>query len=267
MSEPLGLYDQLKAAVNAYVPAAVVTVVRGEPLGAKLLILPDRTVGRIDDAELERIALSEARTLLDAGRSETRSYRLPGREEPVELFIETFPPPPTLLIFGAVHVAQALTRLAKSLGFRVIVTDARAKLLTEERFPDADQILLAWPDEAVKQLTIESNTFVAILTHDPKFDEPALLGTLETSARYIGAVGSRKTNRDRRERLQAAGVSEERLARIRGPIGLNIGAETPDEMAISILAEIIAVQHGRPGGPLTEAAGNIRGEQAAPSGR
>jgi xanthine dehydrogenase accessory factor len=171
-----------------------------------------------------------------------------------------------LLIFGAVHVAQSLSRMAKALGFRVIVTDARAKLLTEERFPEADRIVLAWPDEAIEQIAIEPNTYVAILTHDPKFDEPALLGTLETKARYIGAVGSRKTNRDRRERLRAAGVSEESLSRIRGPIGLDIGAQTPDEMAISILAEIIAIRHGRHGGPLTQAGGNIRGERIVAAG-
>jgi xanthine dehydrogenase accessory factor len=260
------LYDQLKTAVESYTPAAMVTVVCGEPLGAKLLIVQQRTYGSLSNAELDARAIADARALLDAEKSETRSYAVPGLNDPIELFIETFPPPPTLLIFGAVHVAQALTRLAKSLGFRVIVTDARAKLLTEERFPEADQVVLAWPDEAVQRIPIEPNTFVAILTHDPKFDEPALLGTLDTRARYIGAVGSRKTNRDRRERLRAAGVTEESLARIRGPIGLNIGAETPEEMAISILAEIIAVQHGRPGGPLTEAAGNIRGEQTVSVG-
>src|SRR5829696_2331751 len=266
MSDGATLYDQLKTAAEVYIPAAMVTVVRGEPLGAKLLIIHDRTEGSLGNAELDARAIADARELLHAERSETRSYSVTGLDDPVELFIETCPPPPTLLIFGAVHVAQALTRLAKSLGFRVIVTDARAKLLTEERFPEADQIVLAWPDDAVQQIPVEPNTFVAILTHDPKFDEPALLGTLETRARYIGAVGSRKTNRDRRERLRAAGVTEESLARIRGPIGLNIGAETPDEMAISILAEIIAVRHERPGSPLTEAAGNIRGEQTVSVG-
>ena len=163
-----------------------------------------------------------------------------------------------MLIFGAVHVAQALTKFAKQLGFRVIVSDARAKLATRERFPDADEIIQAWPDEVLSEVRIEPNTYVAILTHDPKFDEPALIGTLDTSARYIGAVGSRKTNRDRKERLRAAGVSEESIERIRGPVGLDIGASTPEEMAISIVAEIIAVRHGRRGGPLTEATGNIR---------
>jgi xanthine dehydrogenase accessory factor len=262
MSQGPSLYDQLKRAAADYTPAAMVTVVRGEPLGAKMLILPDGIEGSLGNPELEHLAIADARDLLEAEKSETRGYAVAGRDDPVELFIETFPPPPTLLIFGAVHVAQSLTRLAKILGFRVVVTDARAKLLTEERFPEADQLVLAWPDEALGQIAIEPNTYVAILTHDPKFDEPALLGTLDTKARYIGAVGSRKTNRDRRERLRAAGVSEESLARIRGPIGLDIGAQTPDEMAISILAEIIAVRHGRRGGPLTEAAGNIRGEHA-----
>src|SRR3712207_6495063 len=189
-------------------------------------------------------------------------YRVAGHDEPVDVFIETFPPPPTLLIFGAVHVAQPLTRFAKALGFRVIVSDARAKLATPDRFPEADRVMVGWPDEALAELPIERNTYVAILTHDPKFDEPALLGTLETRARYIGAVGSRKTNRDRRRRLLDAGVKREQLARIRGPIGLDIGAASPEEMAISILAEIVAVRHGRAGGPLTEASGPIRGAVA-----
>jgi xanthine dehydrogenase accessory factor len=256
----LDIYGQLKAALEQKIPVAVVTVVRGEPLGAKMLVLPDRIEGSIGNTVLDEQSTADARVLLDAEKSETQTYKVPGSDVEVDLFIETFPPPPTLLIFGAVHVAQALTRFAKMLGFTVIVSDARAKLATEERFPDADQIIQAWPDDTLNELTIEPNTYVAILTHDPKFDEPALLGTIETKARYIGAVGSRNTNRDRRQRLIDAGLSEESLSRIRGPIGLNIGAETPEEMAISILAEIIAIRHGRPGGPLTEATGNIRGE-------
>lgn len=257
-----GLYDRLKSLVAERIPTAVVTVVRGDPLGAKLLVLPDRTEGTLGDQTLDLRAATDARALIQAERSETRTYPVPGRAETVELFIETFPPPPTLLIFGAVHVAQALTRFAKALGFRVIVTDARAKLATPERFPDADQIIQAWPDEALLQLgpEIETNTYVAILTHDPKFDEPALLGTLETAARYIGAVGSRRTNADRRRRLEEAGVPPASLARIRGPIGLDIGAETPEEMAISILAEIIATRHARTGAPLTDTEGPIRGQ-------
>ncbi len=259
----VGLYDRLQDLLARRIPVAVVTVVRGEPLGAKLMVLPDRVEGTLGGPTLDERAVADARDLLRDGRSETRPYRLPARDAAVELFIETFPPPPTLLIFGAVHVAQALTRFAKALGFRVIVTDARAKLATRERFPDADRIVQAWPDEALLELgpEIEANTYVAILTHDPKFDEPALLGALETPARYIGAVGSRRTNADRRRRLQEAGVDPQSLARIRGPIGLDIGAETPEEMAISILAEIIASRHGRDGGPLREAEGRIRGSR------
>ena len=258
---PTHLYDRLQALVADRIPAAVVTVVRGTPLGAKLLVLPDRTEGTLGDPTLDLRAAQDARVLLAEERSETRPYPRAGRADAVELFIETFPPPPTLLIFGAVHVAQPLTRFAKALGFRVIVTDARAKLATPERFPDADRIIQAWPDEALLQLApeAEASTYVAILTHDPKFDEPALLGALETPARYIGAVGSRRTNADRRRRLQDVGVPPASLARIRGPIGLDIGADTPEEMAISILAEIIATRHARSGGPLTAAEGHIRG--------
>jgi xanthine dehydrogenase accessory factor len=185
----------------------------------------------------------------------------------VAVFLETFPPPPVLLIFGAVHVAQPLTLFAKTLGFDVIVVDSRTKLANEERFPQADRIIHAWPDEALASLPVQPNTYVAILSHDPKFDEPALLGALNSPAAYIGAIGSRKTNIDRRRRLAEAGVSPDDIARIRGPIGLDIGAVSPEEMAISILAEIIAVRRGRGGGFLANASGHIRGpreDTAAP---
>ncbi len=259
-----GLYDRLKEEVEAGRPVAVATVVRGEPLGVKVLVLPQEVLGSLGDATLDEEVVADARRLLVAERSETRPYLVVGREVGVEVFVEVHPPPPTLLIFGAVHVAQALTRFAKALGFRVVVTDARAKLATQERFPDADEIIQAWPDDALEQIAVQPNTYVAILTHDPKFDEPALLGTLDTPAPYIGAVGSRGTTRDRRRRLLEAGVPEEHLRRIHGPIGLDIGAETPEEMAISILAEIIAARHGRSGGPLTAASGPIRGPADVP---
>jgi xanthine dehydrogenase accessory factor len=262
----LALHERLKQALARREPVAVATVVRGAPLGAKLLVLPVGTEGSLGNRALDAQVAADARVLLREERSETRPYARSDLIEPVEVFLETFPPPPTLLIFGAVHVAQPLTRFAKALGFDVVVTDARAKLATPERFPDADRIVRAWPDEALQELSIAANTYVAILTHDPKFDEPALLGALETPAAYIGAVGSRSTNRDRRRRLLAAGVSPVQLARVRGPIGLDLGAETPEEMAISILAEIIAVRHDRAGGPLTEATGPIRGRPEGTNG-
>ena len=253
---------RLRTALEAGTPISVATVIRGERLGAKLLIEGETRLGTLGDAKLDERVAADAADLLAAERSETREYAGPGRETS-EVYIAVHPAPPTLLIFGAVHVAQSLARLARFLGYRVIVTDARATLATEERFPDVDQLIVAWPDEAIEQLEIGPQTYVAILTHDPKFDEPALVGTLATGARYIGAVGSRKTGEERRQRLVEAGVDPGSLSRVRGPIGLNIGAESPDEMAVSILAEIIAVRHGRPGGSLTEAKGRIRGPAAS----
>ncbi|MDQ3044320.1 MAG: XdhC/CoxI family protein [Chloroflexota bacterium] len=254
----ISIFETIRDALNSGIPAASTRVVRGEPLGARLVVLPDGVAGTLGDDELDELVTRDARQLLSEERSETRTYTATRGE--VDVFIETFPPAPLLLIFGAVHVAQALTKFAKALGFRVVVTDARATLATKERFPEADDIIRAWPDDALSQLEIGANAYIAILTHDPKFDEPALLGTLTTPARYIGAVGSRGTNRDRADRLRDAGVDPANLARIRGPIGLDIGADTPEEMAISILAEIIATRHGRTGGALMEGSGNIRGE-------
>jgi len=249
-------FDLLREAIQTSTPAAVATIVKGEPTGAKLLVLPDRIVGSLGSDELDRQVVDEAKRLLSLEQSETQS--LIGLFGEIEVFFESFPPPPALIIFGAVHVAQPLTTMAKQLGFRVVVVDVRAKLATADRFPDADEIVLEWPDVALEGRTVKPSTAIAILSHDPKFDEPALLGSLATPARYIGAVGSRSPNEDRRERLREAGVSESDMQRVRGPIGLDIGASTPEEMAISILAEIIASQHGRDGGPLTAASGNIR---------
>jgi xanthine dehydrogenase accessory factor len=256
MSESASVFSAVRNAIGRAVPVAVVTVVKGESAGNKLAVLPDSIVGSLGSVSLDELAVPEARRLLDDSRSLTQTFATDAGE--VELFFESFPAPPTLLIFGAVHVAQALATFGKLLGFRVVVTDARAKLLTAERFPTADELIQGWPEDAIAQVTIDHNTYIAILTHDPKFDEPALMGTLSTDARYIGAVGSRKTSADRRVRLTEAGATEEQLERIRGPIGLNIGASTPEEMAISILAEIIAVRHGRDATPLTNTTGNIR---------
>jgi xanthine dehydrogenase accessory factor len=251
------LYDLVRAAAEVYEPAALVTVVAGNGIGRKMAIVGDQTYGSIGD-DVDRQVIDHARELFDLQRSETVTTSTAAGE--VDLFYDVYPAPPTLIIFGAVHVAQALTRLAKMLGFRVLVNDARAMLATEDRFPEADEVLVAWPDQALPTYTINRNTYIAILTHDPKFDEPALIGSLETRARYIGAVGSRKTNRERKDRLRAAGVSDQSISRIRGPVGLDIGANTPEEMAVSIMAEIVAVRKGRGGGPLSETTGSIRGE-------
>lgn len=254
------LYDRVREAAERYEPAAMVTIVEGPGAGRKLAVVDSSQYGSLGDAALDKVAVDHAHALMDAEKSETVTTEWSSGS--VELFYDIYPSPPLLFIIGAVHAAQPLSRLGKMLGYRVVVSDARAKLATDERFPDADQVLVAWPDEALAQFKIGRNTYIAILTHEAKFDEPAILGALESKASYVGAVGSRKTNRERRERLRNDGVSEESLARIRGPIGLDIGASSPEEMAVSVMAEIIAVRKGRVGGPLTEASGSIRGDHS-----
>ncbi len=266
--QELSLQDRLAAAIRANRPAATVTIVTGPRSGTKLLVLvptpgvPEERVerfGTLGVDALDEEAAHHAAKQLAAERS-ARISLASGSAGTIDVFVEVFPQPPTLLIFGAVHVGQALCTLAKQLGYWVVVTDARGALATQERFPEADRIIRGWPDDALAQVPITTTTDIAILTHDPKFDEPAIVGSLATPARYIGAIGSRSTNEDRRRRLAGAGVSEADVARVHGPIGLNIGAESPEEMAVAIMAEIIATRRGRPGGSLKSATGRIRNE-------
>jgi xanthine dehydrogenase accessory factor len=177
-----------------------------------------------------------------------------------EVFADVFGPPPRLLVFGAVDTAEELCRLAKQLGWRTIVADARGKFATPARVPSADEIVVAWPEEVLARVRPESDTAVVVLTHDDKFDIPALRDALHTDAFYVGAIGSRRNQERRRERLLEAGVSEEALERIHGPAGLDLGAATPGETALSIVAEIVAARFGRSGGPLRESAHRIHAE-------
>ena len=166
------------------------------------------------------------------------------------LFLEPFPRPPELFIFGGSHVAIPLTGLATAIGFRVTVVDARSKFADRERFPAARRVVHAWPDEVLKDLPMDGSTYVVILTHDPKFDDPTITAALRGRPRYIGAIGSKKTHRDRVARLTAAGVSPAELQRVHAPIGLDLGAQTADETALAILAQMVAVRHGKQGGPM-----------------
>jgi len=175
-------------------------------------------------------------------------------------FAEFFGPPPRLLVFGAVDTGEALCRAAKELGWRTIVADARARFATRERMPSADELLVLWPDEALAQVRPDHATAVVVLTHDDKFDIPAITGTLETDAFYVGAIGSRRNQERRRGVLLDAGVPEEALERLHGPAGLDLGAHTPPETALSILAEILAVRTGRAGGALRESTQRIHVE-------
>jgi xanthine dehydrogenase accessory factor len=177
-----------------------------------------------------------------------------------KVFADVFGPPPRLFVYGAVDTAEALCHAAKQLGWRTIVADARAKFATKERLPSADEVLVAWPEEALAQVQPDHATAVIVLTHDDKFDLPALVGTLATDAFYVGALGSRRNQELRRERLLEAGVSEEALGRIHGPAGLDIGAHSPAETALSMLSEILAVRASRSGGPLREATTRIHAE-------
>jgi xanthine dehydrogenase accessory factor len=214
----------------------------------------DGTLGDpADDAELVRLGLAS----LAEGTS--RSVEIGGRQ----LFIEAYPLRPRLIIVGAVQVAIPLVAIAKQLGYETVVVDGRATFATRERFPDADQLVVGWPDEVAEQIGLGPADSVAVLTHDVKFDEPAIVESLRRRARYVGAVGSRKTQADRRERLREAGVTDEELAELRGPIGLDLGGRSPAETALAIMAEIIAARHGASGGPMREKARPAEAEAAA----
>lgn len=242
------VYSRLAQLITENKPAALATVVSGELVGAKLLVAGDgRREGSIHP-ELDALVEAAARDLLAAEKSQAREYML--NEEKIEVFIETFPPPQRLIIIGAVHVAIPLHRLAKMLGYHVTVVDARGLLTTAQRFPLADAIMVEWPDDALKQVGLDTGSSVVVLTHDPKFDHPALLTALQSDARYIGAIGSRVTNEQRFAALRDAGMSDEQLARIYAPVGLDIGAQSPSEIALAVLAEIVATRHKRGGGHL-----------------
>jgi len=236
------IYETLTAAIAAEQPIAVATVVGGAgQIGAKLLARPGgETLGSLGSGIPEQEVIREMLAMLAQAESGTRTYAAGAGE--VEIFIETFPPPPTMYIVGAVHIAIPLVTFAKVLGFRTVVVDARGAFATPERFAHADELIMAWPDEALEG-KLNSNSFVVLLTHDPKLDDPALKIALPSPARYVGALGSPKTHAKRLVRLREDGVPEEQLARLHAPIGLKIGGATPEEIAISIIAEIVAAQH------------------------
>jgi xanthine dehydrogenase accessory factor len=233
--------------------AALVSVIAGAELGAKLLVEADGTTsGGLGDPELDRVGLAAAEELMWAERSELREVG------DVSLFVDVTAPAPRLVVFGAVDYAAALCRLARAAGWRAFVCDPRSQFATRERFPDAEEVIAAWPDEAFARIGgIDKATYVAVLTHDPKLDDAALELALRSEAPYVGAMGSRRAQAQRRERLLAAGLDEELLDRVAAPIGLDLGALTPEETALSIMAEVVAVRHGRDGGRLSKAGGRI----------
>jgi len=210
---------------------------------------------------LDRVVSRDARGELAAGRSGVRNYGESGeaREEVIQVFVESFIQPPQLLIVGAVDFTAALVKIGKVLGYRVTVCDAREVFATTQRFPLADEVIVEWPNKLIEKFrqTLGVRDAVCILTHDAKFDVPAIVSALTTEVGYIGVMGSRKTHEDRINRLLEVGVTSEEIKRLRSPIGLDIGSRTPEETAISIVAEIISLRTGRSSKSLSETSGAI----------
>ncbi len=264
------------AAIAAGVPVAVATVIEGPgQVGARRVIwssgepgsgeagAPGARTGaagtRGAGDRLDAAVDDDARGMLAQGVTGTRHYGAHGerRLDELAVFVQSFAPPPRMLVFGAIDFAAAVARAGKFLGYRVTVCDARPIFATKSRFPDADEVVVEWPHRYLARTPVDQRTVICVLTHDPKFDVPLLEVALRTPAAYIGAMGSRRTHDDRLERLRKAGLADDELARLRSPIGLDLGARTPEETAISVAAELIQLRWGGSGRPLTDTSGRI----------
>jgi len=270
------MFEALAADIRSERPVALAEVIEGPPdlLGAKLVVRPgppDEVLGSLGNSDLDRVVRRDALGELAAGITVTRHYGLHGeaRERAVSVFIESFAAPPKMVIFGAVDFTAALVKVAKVLGYRVTVCDARPVFATRARFPQADEVVVSWPDRYLGEVgsSLGPRDVVCVLTHDPKFDVPAIVAALSTSAGYLGAMGSRRTTDERNDRLRAAGVAEADLARIMAPIGLDLGARTPEETAVAICGEIIAMRAGRHPQSLRDQAGPIHAERVLSTGQ
>ncbi|MFF1536648.1 XdhC family protein [[Kitasatospora] papulosa] len=255
--------DVLRAAISAATSggqAALARVVRGpaELLGRALLLRPDGSQegGLGGHAELDRTAAAEARALLDTGRTGTVTLSEDGSHCPggLTLLVECSVEPPRMIVFGAIDFAAALVRVGKFMGHHVTVCDARAVFTTRARFPEADEVVVDWPHRYLRSTRTDGRTVLCVLTHEARFDVPLLTEALRRPVAFVGAMGSRGTHEDRLRRLREAGLNDHELARLRSPIGLDLGARTPEETALSIAAEIIAAKRGGTGLPLTGSA-------------
>lgn len=264
-------FGELAASVLADEPVALATVVvgRADQLGRHLVIWEGRTVGSLGSRRLDGAARDDARGLLAHGRTGTLTYGPDGerRGEGLQLFVSAFAPAPRMLVFGAIDFAAAVARMGTFLGYRVTVCDARAVFATAKRFPQADEVIVDWPHRylqgQVDAGALDGRTVICVLTHDPKFDVPVLQLALRQPVAYVGAMGSRSTHDDRMARLAESGLSEEELSRLSSPIGLDLGARTPEETAVSIAAEIIARQWDGGGRPLSDLGGAIHRQPLA----
>jgi xanthine dehydrogenase accessory factor len=264
----------IAAAVDRGEPVAVATVVAGPgQIGARRVIWAMERAdtegwhcgasGTLGAGErLDAAVDDDVRGMLAQGLTGMRRYGAHGerRGDELSVFVNSFAPPPRMLVFGAIDFAAAVARTGKFLGYHVTVCDARKVFATPSRFPDADDVIVDWPHRFLAATEVDARTVICVLTHDPKFDIPLLEVALRTPAGYIGAMGSRRTHEDRLARLREAGLTEEELARLRSPIGLDLGARTPEETAVSIAAELIQLRWGGSGRPLTATEGRIHGQ-------
>jgi xanthine dehydrogenase accessory factor len=236
-------FDLVVDAIGQGEPIAIATLIDGkDQIGSRIVFDAQQVHGSLDSPGLDHSMVADGRGLLERGETRTIKMGPNGerRMDQLSIFVEAYAPAPKLIVFGAIDFAAAVARIGKFLGYHVIVCDARALFATKKRFPEADEIIIAWPHKYLPTVEVDERTVICVLTHDPKFDVPVLEIALRTCAGYIGAMGSRRTHDDRLKRLREAGVSETELARLRSPIGLDLGARTPEETAVAIAAEIIS---------------------------
>ena len=252
--------DGVARSIAAEEPVAVATIVRGPHfVGRHLVVRPDHTEGSLGTDRLDDTVREDAIGMLASGTTGFLHYGPEGERlgEGLDVFVASYAPPPQMFIFGAIDFSAALVKVGKVLGFRVTVCDARPVFATRKRFPDADEVVVDWPHRWLEQQQVDQRTVIAVLTHDPKFDVPALTVALRTDAGYVGAMGSRRTHEDRLVRLKEAGLTDDELSRLHSPIGLDLGARTPEETAISIAAEIVQARWGGSGRHLASTDGPI----------
>jgi xanthine dehydrogenase accessory factor len=253
-------------ALASRAPVAVATAVGG-PARGKLAVWPDRVDGTLGRGGLDAAVTDDARGLLAQGLTEMRHYGPNGerRQDAVSVFVESFAPPPRLYVFGAIDYAAAVARIGAFLGYHVVVCDARPVFATAARFPDAAEVVVGWPHRFLADAPVDERSVICVLTHDPKFDVPLLEVALRTPAAYVGAMGSRRTHEDRLARLRERGLSDTELARLCSPIGLDLGARTPEETAVSVAAELIQRRWGGSGVPLSQTRGAIHPRPPEPA--
>jgi xanthine dehydrogenase accessory factor len=257
---------EVLASIESDRPVALATVISGlGEVGSRMAVWPDRVSGTLGVEGLDAAVTDDARGMLAQGATGQRHYGPAGqrRRDEVTVFVEAYAPPPRMLVFGAIDFAAAVARIGSFLGYRVTVCDARAVFATARRFPDADEVVVEWPHRYLARQDVDERTVICVLTHDPKFDVPLLEVALRTPAWYVGAMGSRRTHDDRLARLREVGLDEAELARLRSPIGLDLGARTPEETAVAVAAEIVAGRWGGSGVPLGETEGAIHRAVAA----